>query len=769
MRYPSALAGLLLTVSLLSAKPPTANVGSLTALNREGQPLGDCPLQHTDVAVDIAGPLATVVLTQQFGNPFTEPIEAVYTFPMSDRAAIYDMLLKVGQRRIKGEIKPREEARRIYEAARERGQVAALLDQERPNIFTQQVANIMPGERVDIRIEYTEQLEYQEATWRFSFPMVVGPRYVPAGVEDAGAITPPVTPEGTRAGHDIALAVHLDAGAELQSLKSVLHEIETRRSGGTAELKLADKDEIPNRDFILEWSTATAQIGDALLTTTDGDAGYFAFLLQPPARVTSQQVTPRELVFVLDTSGSMSGDPINKAKETMALCLDQADPRDTFNVITFAGDTHLLFEQPVPASAQNISQAQAFLDGQRGGGGTEMMTAIRAALAPSDQQDHLRIVCFMTDGYVGNEFQILDEIGKHPNARVFSFGIGNSINTFLLDSMARAGRGEVQYVTLKDEAEDPAQRFFRRVRFPVLTDLSVEWQGVRVADVYPERVPDLFDSKPVVLRGRFTPGQNGQLVIRGQVAGEPWSRTIQLHFAKSMPEHPRLAQLWARSRVDHLMAANWLGAQRGQIDETLQQQVTALGVEYRLLTQFTSFVAVEELVVNEGGQQRTVRVPVEMPEGVSYEGVFGEGRGGAMGKSGARREARPTAPAPTALGVPTVTETELQRADMTAAEKLEMQLAARIDNRLRNLLAAAGDQAATATLEVEGVKATAGQVEVWIRLTNLEEATLAKLRELGVVIHATAKASNLAVATLPLAKLNLVALLDEVRLVEPAR
>lgn len=778
MRHLSVLASPLLCGALAAAKAPVPNVATLAAVNREGKPLGDCPLQHTAVQIDIAGPLATVVLTQQFGNPFTEPIEAVYTFPMSDRAAVYDMLLKVGDRRIQGEIKPREEARRIYEAARERGQVAALLDQERPNIFTQQVANIMPGERVDIRIEYTEQLEYQDATWRYSFPMVVGPRYVPGSLDrgDGGRVSPPVTPEGTRSGHDISVAVNLDAGAALKSLKSVLHDVRTSQDGAHAVITLADKAEIPNRDFILEWSTATAAIGDAMLTTADGDEGYFAFLLEPPTRVTPDEIVPRELVFVLDTSGSMRGFPIDKAKETMALCLDQCDPRDTFNLITFAGHTQVLFPEPVPATAENIGRAQAAIDSVVGAGGTEMMTAIRAALEPSGAQDHLRIVCFMTDGYVGNEFEILGEIQKHPNARVFSFGIGNSVNTFLLDNMARAGRGEVQYVTLKDGEMDPAQRFFRRVRYPVLTDIELQWKGVEVGDVYPERVQDLFDAKPVVLRGRCKPGQSGELVIHGRVAGKAWSRTVKVDFPKDDSAHPRLAQLWARSRVDHLMASDWNGLRAGQVSEQLEQQITALGVEYRLLTQFTSFVAVEEVVVNDGGQQRTVRVPVEMPEGVSYEGVFGDRYAtglGAVGKSGAPGTPLPR-PSATTAGIPAAGAADHEERDepgraLTEAEKLEMKLAARIDSRLRKLLETAGEQAATATLEVEGVKATDGQVEVWIRLANLDDATLAKLRELGLQIHATSRGAKVVVATLPLDKLNLAALLDEVRLIEPAR
>ncbi len=247
--------------------------------------------------------------------------------------------------------------------------------------------------------------------------------------------------------------------------------------------------------------------------------------------MTAEDVTPKELVFVLDTSGSMSGFPIEKAKETMKLALDNLYPHDTFNLITFAGDTHILFPEPVSATKENLAKAQAFLESRQGGGGTEMMKAIKASLDPSDAQGHVRIVCFMTDGYVGNDMEIIGEVQKHPNARVFAFGIGSSVNRYLLDNMAKHGRGEVEYVALNDDGSAAARRFHERVRNPLLTDISIDWNGMPVSDVYPKVIPDLFGAKPVILTGKY--GGNGRGVIRlkGKMSGRDFVREIPVDFS----------------------------------------------------------------------------------------------------------------------------------------------------------------------------------------------------------------------------------------------
>ncbi|MGH9881586.1 MAG: VWA domain-containing protein, partial [Pyrinomonadaceae bacterium] len=380
---------------------------------------------------------------------------------------------------------------------------------------------------------------------------------------------------------------------------------------------------------MLRYQVAGKGIQDALLTHRSAKGGFFTLILQPPERVNTEDVTPKELVFVLDTSGSMSGFPIEKAKETMKLALDGLYPADTFNVITFSGDTRILFPEPVPASPENLKKAQSFLADTSGAGGTEMMKAIKASLDPSDSQKHVRIVCFMTDGYVGNDMEIIAEVQKHPNARVFAFGIGSSVNRFLLDKMAEQGRGEVEYVALNDDGSAAARRFHERVRKPLLTDIAIDWNGLPVADVYPTRIPDLFAAKPVVLSGRYGAAAQGVIRLRGKMAGQDFVREHAVDFPDSQTQHDVLSSLWARNRIDDLMNQDYNGAQRGSMRPDLKETITNLGLEYRLMTQFTSFVAVEEMIVTDGGKPRRIDVPVEIPEGVSREGVFGTEYGAA--------------------------------------------------------------------------------------------------------------------------------------------
>ena len=590
--------------------------GSLFASGKSGQ-LGMCPLKHTSVKADISGFLARVTVTQEFENSFTEPIEAVYTFPLSQNSAVDAMTMKIGARTIRGKIMKREDARKVYEQAKKEGKTASLLDQERANIFTQAVANILPNEKVVIEISYVETLKYEDGQYEFVFPMTVGPRYIPASVktEDAKKISPQVAE--TRAGHDISIDVNLDAGVPTEGILSTSHPIAmTNLSSNSARISLRNESVIPNKDFILRYDVTGKRIEDALLTHRTEKGGFFSLILSPPDNFAQKDVTPKEIVFVLDTSGSMSGFPIEKAKEAMRLSLENLNPQDTFNLITFAGDTSVLFDKPVSASPENLEKAKAFLESRQGGGGTEMMKAIKAALDPTDSQKHLRIVCFMTDGYVGNEAEIIGEIQKHPNARVFSFGIGSSVNRLLLDKMAEEGLGEVEYVALTDDGSKAAKKFYERVRTPLLTDISIEWNGLPVEDIYPKRIGDLFSAKPVILNGRYTKGAKGTIRLKGKVGGQPFVRNINIDFPENEPEHDVLATLWARRRIDSLMSDLYKKSNTAAAKKEIQEQITSLGIEFRLLTQFTSFVAVEEKIVNQNGQPTRVEVPVERPDGM---------------------------------------------------------------------------------------------------------------------------------------------------------
>lgn len=616
--------------------------GSLITLDAQGNPEGQCPLKHTAVKTEISGFLARVIVTQQFENPFTDKIEAVYTFPLPQAAAVDDMTIVVGNRTVKGKIMRREEAQATYEAARAKGQVAALLSQQRPNIFSQAVANILPGQKIDVTISYVETLKYDEGSYEWSFPMVVAERYIPAArtnteassagattqqatttdatpgepVPDAQQISPPVIPNGRRAGHDISIEVNIDAGVPLVGFQSKTHEIDAvQPSPGQAIVRLKDQATIPNKDFVLRYDVAGSQVADALLTHRDGRGGFFTFILQPPQRVTVPDVMPKELVFVLDTSGSMSGFPIEKAKETMMLALDGLYPGDTFNVILFSGDTKILFSEPVPATPANINKAKNLLSQAKGDGGTEMMKAIRAALAPSDAQDHVRITCFMTDGQVGDDMEIISEVQKHPHARVFAMGFGSAPNRFLLDKITEYGRGEVEYVTENGDTSGVAKRFHERVRNPLLTDVSIDWADLPVTDVYPKTIPDLFSAKPVIISGRYAAGGKGVIRLKGVMSGHEFVREIPVELPEQESQHDVLATLWARRKVDDLMNQDMSGMQAGKMRDNLKSEIVNLGLTYRMMTQFTSFVAVEDSIPTDGIEPRRVDVPVEVPAG----------------------------------------------------------------------------------------------------------------------------------------------------------
>lgn len=820
--------------------------GVLQVVAPDGKPVAVCPLKHTDVKAEISGFLSRVVVTQEFENPFKEKIEAVYTFPLPQNAAVDDMTMIVGERTVRGKILRREEAEAVYEAAKTNGQTASLLNQERPNIFTQSVANILPGEQIKITISYVETLKYENGAYEFVFPMVVGPRYVPGAptgakvnpqgngfapntdrVPDGSRITPPPVPEGMRVGHDISLDVSLDAGVPIDLLSSKTHDVNVDRPNDRrARVRLKDEATIPNKDFVLRFDVAGKKIEDALLTHSSGTGGFFTLILQPPERVTAEDVTPKELVFVLDTSGSMSGFPIEKAKETMKLALDNLYPYDTFNLITFAGDEHILFPEPVPATKENLRKAQEFLETRKGGGGTEMMKAIKASMDPSDAQNHLRIVCFMTDGYVGNDMEIIGEVQKHPNARVFAFGIGGSVNRFLLDGMARHGRGEVEYVALNDDGSAAARRFHERVRSPLLTDISIDWNGLPVADVYPKTVPDLFSAKPVTITGRYTASGRGTIRLKGKMSGHDFVREIPVDFSNSQ-QHDVLATLWARTRVDDLMSQDFKGVQQGNMQDEVKQAITQLGLDYRLMTQFTSFVAVEEMIVTDGGQPRRIDVPVEVPEGVNRAGVFGQeeerpsgtlsfgrnarslaqaypypmptapaqtvtvtrsgsnstkakrsGGGGAggigsgsgagigPGKSGSvAASASPPPPKP-ASGLFAVDSAADVARTLSPEEQKRKQLKVKFHPSVLAVIDRLKDsKASPGADEIKFIRNGKAEVQIW--LTEKSDETMAKLKELGFEVVLDPKTAKMVIGRLPVEKLAALADLKFVRYVSP--
>lgn len=596
--------------SIQQAQAPTE--GSLQAFDKEGKPAGQCPLKHTDVKAQVSGFISRVTVTQEFENNFPNKIEAVYKFPLPDAAAVDDLTMVIGERVIKGKILRREEAQATYTAAKQEGRIASLLNQEQSNVFTQQVANIMPGQNIRITISYVETLQYEDGTYQWSFPMVVAPRYVPAAdtnpQTDAPSASPTSAPIETRDGHDISLEIDLDAGVPIVAINSQSHEIEVQQlNEKRAIVRLKDRATVPNKDFLLTYRVAGDNINDAVLTHRSERGGFFTLILQPPQRVAVENVTAKELVFVLDTSGSMSGFPIEKAKETMNLALSTLNPHDTFNLITFAGDTAILFPKPVPATQQNLQKAKKFLESQEGNGGTEMMKAIKAALDPSDSQQHVRIACFLTDGQVSNEVEIIAEVQKHPNARVFAMGFGPAPNRSLLDRMSQYGRGEVNYIPEVGDTSAVARVFNDRVRSPLLTDISIEWSDLPVTEIYPKRIPDLFSARPLVISGRYTKGGKGSIWLKGKIAGQDFVREIPVELPETETDHDVLASLWARRRIDDLVADE-TNAESKPVQDQLREEITQLGLDYKLMTQYTSFVAIDDVVFTSPEEPARVEV-----------------------------------------------------------------------------------------------------------------------------------------------------------------
>jgi Ca-activated chloride channel family protein len=623
--------------------------GSLNIIHPEVSPGSACPLEHTSVKAELSGFVARTRVTQVFKNPLDKKIEAVYTFPLSAQGAVDEMLMRVGDREIKGVIKKREEARRIYDEARQRGKTASLLDQERPNIFTQSVANIMPGETVEITIKYVEPLAFDDGAFTYSFPMVVGPRFIPRtaaneatavrgdGVPDAGRITPPVTPKGTRAGHDVDLTVTLHAPVPVSDITCPLHEVVIERpSPDRATVTLKNNREIPNRDFTLTYTAAGDRIHSGILTHKTGKRGFVTVVVIPPKRVAPEAIAPKEMVFVIDCSGSQAGWPLAKAKEAMKYFIDRMNPNDTFNIIDFNVGARQLFSKARKNSPETRKLALEYLEGLEARGGTWMGDAVAAVCKVPPPEHRLRIVTFMTDGYVGNDFEIIGLVKKlRGNSRWFPFGTGNSVNRFLLEGMARVGGGEPEYVLLNTPAEEAAKRFYDRIASPALTDAKIEAEGVTLEEISPAQPNDLWARKPLIFTARYkAPGQ-GTLIVRGFSGGKPYEERLAVTLPEREEDNAALASLWARAKVEALMDEDMFGAQRGAVTEEIRSQIVNIALEHKIITQYTSFVAVEETVIKVGGEPVKIVVPVEMPDGVSREGVFGETDGSAKGTGGA--------------------------------------------------------------------------------------------------------------------------------------
>ncbi|MEM6394179.1 MAG: VIT domain-containing protein [Planctomycetota bacterium] len=587
------------------------------------------PLKHTDVRAAITGYLATVDVTQQFHNPFDTKIEAVYVFPLPQDAAVSEFVMTIGDRKIRGLIREKEEAEKLYAQAKAQGYRAALLTQQRPNIFTQKVANIEPGKAIDISIRYFNTLAYAHGQYHFVFPMVVGPRFNPPHTEDpitpiahgtnpttTGTTTPYLKPH-ERPGNDIALTVHLNPGVAVQSTTSNSHPVTTQpQDDGSLHITLANEATIPNKDFVLSFKVTGDRINSGLVThTTPEGKGYFSLMLFPPDDLDGLTRQPMEMVFVLDCSGSMSGKPIAQAKAAIKHALQQLQPTDTFQVIRFSQDASAFGPNPVPATPENIAKALTYVDGLKGSGGTHMIEGIRAALNFPHDPKRYRTVTFLTDGYIGNEQQIFAAIHKYlSDARIFSFGVGSSPNRYLMNRMAKAGRGAAAYLALEDDATAIMDFYFQRIAHPAMTDLKIDWGTLNVADVYPQRLPDLFVDRPVILTGTFT-GTPSTVQVTGRAG--PYNLLINpvTEANPATTAGPELAQVWARRKIADLH--DQLAHTEDQ--DAVRHQIKTTALSYSLMSNYTAFLAVDTTEPTSGTHGVTVPVGLPVPDGVRYD------------------------------------------------------------------------------------------------------------------------------------------------------
>jgi Ca-activated chloride channel homolog len=577
------------------------------------------PLKSTRAHVSISGVMADVTVTQVYKNEGHKPIEAVYVFPASTRAAVYGMKMIIGERTITAKIREREQARQEYNQAKQAGKSASLLEQHRPNVFQMNVANILPSDVIQVELRYTELLIPTDRVYEFVYPTVVGPRYVDPQAGEAGAFDTwtanPYLHQGHPPTYTFNISVDIAAGLPIRDMVCDSHKTGINYKGpGFAAVTLDPSEKQGgNRDFILKYRLAGGKIETGLLLFQGKQENFFLLMMQPPKKVAQNRIPPREYIFIVDVSGSMNGFPLDISKKLLQDLIGSLRSTDTFNVLLFAGSSHLMSEHSVPATPENITQAINIIDRQRGGGGTRLLPALKKALCLPKTRGVSRSIVIATDGYVSVEEQAFDLIRNHlGQANMFTFGIGSSVNRHLIEGMARMGMGEPFVITTPEQAPEKADTFRKLIESPVLTEIKVDFGRFEAFDVDPPSIPDVLADRPVIVFGKWRGRPRGMISIQGLTGEHAFSKKVDVSKIRPLQANSALRYLWARHRITLLSDYNKLNKQEERVKE-----VTRLGLTYNLLTAYTSFVAVDTRIRVQDGQAVTVNQPLPLPQGVS--------------------------------------------------------------------------------------------------------------------------------------------------------
>ncbi len=582
------------------------------------------PLKETSVKADIVGVIADVTVKQVYVNSGKNTLEAIYTFPLSTRAAVYGMQMTIGTRVLTAHIEEKEKARKEYEEARAEGKRTSLLEQNRPNVFTMNVANIAPGDTIIVELKYTELLIPEGGKYSFVYPTVVGPRYSKksAGAEvDDGFVASPYTKSGVEPTYKYGFELNINSGIPIQSVSCKTHKMNITHPNLDRAVVRLDPSETNggNRDVIVDYSLQGDKIESGVMLYEGENENFFLMMIQPPKKVLKEDIPPREYVFIVDVSGSMEGTPLDITKTLLRNLITNLNPTDKFNVILFSFTAAQFRPLSVDANQTNMRAAFDFIDEQRGGGSTEILDALRTSFAvPRYDEDVSRSFIIITDGYVDVEREAMQMIRENSNdANVFSFGIGSSVNRYLIEGMAFMGGGEPLIITQYNEADDRADKFRNYINTPVLTRIKMDYGSFQAYDVEPVSIPDMLAERPIIVFGKYKGEAKGKVTLSGKVGRKTYKQTFDLSKVKPSNDNAAIRYLWARERIKLLDYYTNNDGMSDNLSDGYIKQITDLGLKYNLMTNYTSFIVIDEEIVEKDGELVRVKQPLPMPEGVS--------------------------------------------------------------------------------------------------------------------------------------------------------